>query len=65
MDDELEDGAPSPESKLVESVIQPLVDAAGQRFLAELDAVTVDDLCRRSSDEGVFDDLKAGADFTI
>lgn len=64
-DDAEEATAPSPESKLVEAVIQPLVEAAGQKFLAELDAVTVDDLCRRSAAQAVFDDLKAGADFTI
>ncbi|MDB5544250.1 MAG: Rrf2 family transcriptional regulator [Hyphomicrobiales bacterium] len=66
MADGIEDeGAPAPESRLVEAVIQPLVDAAGQRFLAELDSVTVDDLCRRSGDLAVFEGMKAGADFTI
>jgi Rrf2 family transcriptional regulator, iron-sulfur cluster assembly transcription factor len=66
MADGLEDGsAPEPESKLVETVVEPLVDAAGRKFLAELDAVTVDDLCRRSGELAVFDDLRAGADFTI
>ena len=66
MADGLEEGAaPAPESKLVERVVQPLVDGAGQKFLAELDAVTVDDLCRRSGELAVFGDLRAGADFTI
>jgi Rrf2 family iron-sulfur cluster assembly transcriptional regulator len=66
MADGLEDGtAPEPESKLVEFVIEPLVDTAGQKFLAELDAVTVDDLCRRAGEKAVFDDMQAGADFTI
>ncbi|MDB5597620.1 MAG: Rrf2 family transcriptional regulator [Hyphomicrobiales bacterium] len=57
--------APSPESRLVDEVIGPLVERAGQRFLAELDAITVDDLCRQAGDRAVFDDLSSGADFTI
>ncbi|MDB5641848.1 MAG: Rrf2 family transcriptional regulator [Hyphomicrobiales bacterium] len=66
MADGLEEGVgPAPESKLVDVVIQPLVEVASRRFLSELDAVTVDDLCRRAGDLTVFDDRKAGADFTI
>lgn len=66
MSEGLEEAAgPGPESKLVEGVIEPLVDQAGQRFLAELDAVTVDDLCRRAGELAVFENMRAGADFTI
>lgn len=66
MADGVEEGtAPAPESKLVAVVIQPLVDAASQQFLTALDAVTVDDLCRRSGESAVFDDPRVGADFTI
>ncbi len=57
--------APTPESRLVEDIIQPLVERAGQRFLAELDALSVDDLCRQASEQAVFGGVTAGADFTI
>lgn len=58
-------GAPSPESQLVEQIIQPLVETAGRSFLAELDAVTVDDLCQQANAKSVFEGLAVGADFTI
>jgi Rrf2 family protein len=65
MEDGAEDADPAPDSQLVEQVIHPLVERAGQHFLAELDAVTVDDLCRESGDKGVFAGMSIGADFTI
>jgi DNA-binding IscR family transcriptional regulator len=65
MADGVEDADPAPDSKLVEQVIHPLVEKAGQHFLAQLDAVTVDDLCRESGNKGVFEGMVAGADFTI
>lgn len=66
MAEDLEEGsAPVPESRLVEAVIHPLVDAAGQKFLGELDAVTIDDLCQRAGELAVFNEIKPGADFTI
>jgi hypothetical protein len=60
-----DDGDPAPNSKLVEQVIHPLVEKAGHHFLAELDAVTVDDLCRESGERGVFAGTATGSDFTI
>ncbi|MDB5650934.1 MAG: Rrf2 family transcriptional regulator [Hyphomicrobiales bacterium] len=57
--------APNPESRLVDEVIGPLVMKAGQSFLAELDAITVDDLCRQADEHAVFDHPRDGADFTI
>jgi Rrf2 family transcriptional regulator, iron-sulfur cluster assembly transcription factor len=54
---------PVPESPLVDEVIGPTVQRAGEAFLKELDAVTVDDLCRRA--DGLFKDAPATADFTI
>ncbi|MEY3526793.1 MAG: hypothetical protein RI997_902 [Pseudomonadota bacterium] len=66
MVDDLEDGvAPLPESKLVEFVVQPLVERAGEKFLADLDALTVDDLCRQAAEKSIFDETSARADFTI
>ncbi len=65
MADGVEDLDPAPESKLVEQVVQPLVDKAGQTFLAQLDAVSIDDLCRESGDKAVFEGMSSGSDFTI
>jgi Rrf2 family protein len=66
MADGLEEGTlPEPESLLVNIVVRPLVDVASQKFLAELDAVSVDDLCRQAGDMAVFGKPKTSADFTI
>ena len=65
MADGTEDIDPAPESRLVEQVVQPLVDKAGQIFLAQLDAVSIDDLCREAGEKAVFEDMSSGADFTI
>ena len=65
MADGAEDIDPAPESRLVEQVVQPLVEQAGQHFLAQLDAVSIDDLCRESGTKGVFEGMASGADFTI
>lgn len=65
MADGAEDADPAPDSMLVEQVIHPLVEKAGRHFLAELDAVTVDELCRESGEKGVFEGMTTGADFTI
>lgn len=52
-----EDGLPPlPESQLVDVVIGPVVRSAGEAFLGELDAITIDDLCRRAEEHGVSDD---------
>jgi Rrf2 family protein len=37
-----------PESRLVQAVIDPTVRRASDAFLAALDAVTIDDLCRQA-----------------
>ncbi len=66
MADGLEEGTlPEPESLLVNIVVRPLVHVASQKFLAELDAVSVDDLCRQAGDMAVFGKPKTSADFTI
>jgi Rrf2 family iron-sulfur cluster assembly transcriptional regulator len=56
---------PIPESRLVDSVVGPMVVHAGSSFLRELDAVTVDDLCRKAEVDSVFDDTAVTADFAI
>lgn len=61
-----EDGLPPlPESKLVEHVIEPAVKQAGEAFLAKLDAISVEDLCRIAELKQVFGDINAPMDFTI
>ncbi|HEU4518689.1 MAG TPA: Rrf2 family transcriptional regulator [Microvirga sp.] len=60
-----EDGLPPlPESRLVEAVVEPVVRQAAEAFLAELDAVTVDELCRQA-DARVAVGTVEMADFTI
>ena len=43
--DEDSEGA---KSKLIDDVVTPLVEAAGQSFLRQLDEITVDELCRNA-----------------
>ncbi|GHE46088.1 Rrf2 family transcriptional regulator [Camelimonas fluminis] len=61
-----DDGLPPlPESKLVEQVIEPSVKEAGEAFLARLDSVTIEDLCRDAEMKSVFGDVAVPMDFTI
>jgi Rrf2 family protein len=60
-----EDGLPPlPASRLVDTVVEPAVKNASDVFLAELDRVTVDDLCRKAEAERAVE-LLVVADFTI
>ncbi|HEY8382278.1 MAG TPA: Rrf2 family transcriptional regulator [Microvirga sp.] len=60
-----EDGLPPlPQSRLVDEVISPAVKQASEMFLAELDALTVDDLCREADAKAAIEG-KALADFAI
>ncbi|HEX2134613.1 MAG TPA: Rrf2 family transcriptional regulator [Microvirga sp.] len=56
--------APLPESKLVDLVVEPVVKQATAAFLRELDAVTVEDLCRDAEAKAAVDKPPA-VDFTI
>lgn len=56
---------PAPHSHLVDDVIGPEVMRASQAFLAVLDDITVEELCRRALDAAVFGAAGADADFTI
>src|SRR3712207_1946183 len=59
-----EDGLPPlPESHLVDKVVGPAVKAAGDAFLAELDRVSIDDLCRAAERDGVAAGLLSANDF--
>jgi len=51
-------------SELIGLVVGPLVEEAGRGLLAALDAVTVDELCRRAATVAVKSDA-ANVDFTI
>ena len=55
---------PNAESPLVAQIVGPLVEEAGQGLLAALDAVTVDDLCRRAEKTSI-QKQSGGLDFTI
>lgn len=56
---------PLPDSKLVDEVVAPLVSRATESFLATLDGVTVEDLCREADERKVFGGVSAPGDFTI
>lgn len=56
---------PEPHSRLVDEVVGPPVRKAGEAFLAELDRITVDDLCQAAAEKSVFGDTIAASDFTI
>ncbi len=52
-------------SKLVEKVIEPSVRKAGESFLANLDAITVEQLCEDAEKAQILAEEKAGGDFAI
>jgi Rrf2 family protein len=52
-------------SRLVKKVIEPAVRKAGESFLADLDAITVEDLCAAAITARILDDEQAGGDFAI
>ena len=60
-----DESAPTPASRLVESVVAPVIHRADEAFLATLAAVTVEDLCREAEERAVFGDAEVVTDFTI
>ncbi|MCX7339760.1 MAG: Rrf2 family transcriptional regulator [Hyphomicrobiales bacterium] len=60
-----DDLPPLPHSRLVDEIVGPEVKAAGEAFLARLDGITVEDLCRNTEARKVFGTDLATADFTI
>jgi Rrf2 family iron-sulfur cluster assembly transcriptional regulator len=52
-------------SVLLERVIDPAVRRAGETFLANLDAVTVEQMCEAAEKTHVLDDEKVSGDFAI
>ena len=52
-------------SKLLDKVIEPSIRRAGEPFLANLDAISVEDLCEVAEKAHVLADEKSSADFAI
>jgi len=52
-------------SRLLEKVIDPSVRKAGEPFLANLDSITVEDLCELAEKARILEEEKAMADFAI
>jgi DNA-binding IscR family transcriptional regulator len=52
-------------SVLLERVIDPAVRRAGETFLANLDAITVEQMCETAEKTNVLDDEKVSGDFAI
>lgn len=63
--DEAEDDIDNAGSALGRQVVQPLWQQAEAAAMATLDAITLEDLCRRAHDEGVDRTARSDTDFTI
>ncbi|HLH12907.1 MAG TPA: Rrf2 family transcriptional regulator [Methylovirgula sp.] len=58
-------GAAKNESQFIANVISPIIEQASQAFLAELDLVSIDDICRQAGEKKIFLDESVKPDFTI
>lgn len=66
MQDAMEDEqGPLAQSRLIDEVICPRIQRASDAYLAELDGVTIEELCRDAETRGVFGKSGANSDFTI
>ena len=65
MQETSDETTPLPQSRLIDEVVGPALRRATDAFLAELDSVTVEDLCRQSEQKLVFGEIAQRADFTI
>lgn len=54
-----------PQSKLITTIVNPLLQKGTEHFLEALDAVTIDDLCRDAESHEVFATEKEAVDFMI
>jgi len=52
-------------SRLLEKVVEPSVRKAGESFLANLDAITVEQLCEEAEKAQILAEEKVGGDFAI
>lgn len=53
------------ENRFIDLIVGPIVEQAGQAFLKELEAVTIDDVCQAACDKKIFSDDSPRPDFTI
>jgi Rrf2 family transcriptional regulator, iron-sulfur cluster assembly transcription factor len=60
-----DEGEEKIDNAFVETVVQPFVARASKAFLADLDQVTIDDMCRQAAETKVVRDTAAKPDFTI
>jgi Rrf2 family transcriptional regulator, iron-sulfur cluster assembly transcription factor len=65
LSEDSDDAAAANASKLIVAVVAPMVIEAGESLMAALEAVTVEELCKRSQQAGVFKGTAGEADFTI
>ena len=63
--DEDADDFPDPRSRLVERIIEPVVKTASNAFLASLESITVEDLCKSADKVGLQMGSTESGDFTI
>ena len=52
-------------SDLGEKVVRPLLDEVTAEVMSKLDAVSIEDLCRRAESEGIGAETRESMDFTI
>ena len=52
-------------SVLLERVIDPAVRRAGETFLANLDSITIEQMCETAEKAHVLDDEKVAGDFAV
>jgi Rrf2 family iron-sulfur cluster assembly transcriptional regulator len=60
-----DDSGPLPQSRLIDEVICPRIQNASDAFLAVLDSVTVEELCKEAQSAEVFSQRGITGDFTI
>lgn len=63
LNDPAEEGGP--ESALLQTVVAPAIESAGQVFLARLEELTVEELCRQAEQKQVMSGDTQANDFTI
>lgn len=60
-----EDGDESARSALIDDVITPIVEQAGRSFLAQLDAISLEELCRTAEQRAPATMVDAGEKYNI
>lgn len=65
MADAASEAAEMQENRFINLIVGPIVEQAAQAFLAELEAVTIDDICQSANDKKIFSADSPRPDFTI